>query len=574
MIRYFQNKYAMSEEGARDFGKSIFWTVLLFLSFMLPPVLGFRFLDEYLVSGAPSGQFRPYLILTGVSFVIMFVFAYIQYDSTYTRIYGESARQRLNLAETLRKLPLAFFGKKDISDLSATIMEDATSVEQIFSHTIPQLYASIINVFLFSVMLFFYNWKMSIALLWVVPVAAFVFFLSRKFQGRTQKKLYDQNRDISENIQEELDLIHEIKSYNREETFTERLNGSLNRYESTLINLELLIGATINLSYMILKLGLPTVILAGAYMLYAGTADFTVFTYLVFLVVASRIYAPLMQCFDNFAALIMLNVRINRMKEMDAMPRQTGKTDFNPRNYDIEFDNVDFSYLGNIQTLNNVCFTAKQGEITALVGPSGGGKSTVAKLAARFWDVNGGKVTLGGEDISRIDPETLLRSFSIVFQDVTLFNSSVMENIRLGKKDASDDEVREAARLAQCDEFASRLHKGYDTLIGENGEMLSGGERQRISIARAILKDAPIILLDEATASLDAENESKIQAALSELTRDKTVLIIAHRMRTVSGADKIVVLKDGSVAESGSPGELNEQNGIFASMLRTQFQTA
>jgi ATP-binding cassette, subfamily B, bacterial IrtB/YbtQ len=573
MTKYFQNKYAMSEKGAKNFQISIFWTVLLFLSFMLPAILGFKFLDEYLISGHPSGQYQPYLVLTGIFFVIMFVFAYIQYDSAYTRIYGESARQRINLAETLRKLPLAFFGKKDISDLSSTIMEDVTAVEQIFSHTIPQLYASIINVFLFFVLLFFYNWKMSIALLWVVPVAAFVFFLSRKFQGRTQKKLYNLNRDISENIQEELDLIHEIKSYNREETFTGRLNKSLNRYEKTLINLELLIGATINLSYMILKLGLPTVILAGAYMLYAGTADFTVFTYLVFLVVASRIYAPLMQCFDNFAALIMLKVRINRMKDMDAMPRQTGKTEFNPKNYDIEFKNVDFSYLDDVQTLKNVSFTAKQGEITALVGPSGGGKSTVAKLSARFWDVNKGTVTLGGEDISRIDPETLLQNFSIVFQDVTLFNSSVMDNIRLGKKDASDEEVREAARLAECDEFVSSLHNGYDTLIGENGEMLSGGERQRISIARAILKDAPIILLDEATASLDAENERKIQTALSELIRNKTVLIIAHRMRTVSGADKIVVIKEGSIAETGSPHELNEKNGIFASMLKAQYQT-
>ncbi len=570
MIKHFQNIYAMSEEGARDFGKSIFWTTLLYLSFMLPPVLGFKFLDEYLVSGNPAGRVQPYLILTAIFFAIMFVLAYIQYDSTYTRIYGESARQRLNLAETLRKLPLAFFGKKDISDLSATIMEDATAVEQIFSHTIPQLYASVIIVCLFAVMLFIYNWIMSIALFWVVPVAALVFFLSRKFQGRTQKRLYDQNRNISESVQEELDLIHEIKSYNREEAFAERLNGNLDRYEKTLMTQELLIGVNINLSYMILKLGLPTVILTGAFLLYRGTADFSVFTYLAFLVVASRIYAPMMQCFDDFASLIMLNVRINRMKEMEAMPRQTGTTVFEPQNYDICFNNVDFSYRGDVQTLKNVSFTAKQGEVTALVGPSGGGKSTVAKLSARFWDVDGGRVTLGGEDISLVDPETLLENFSIVFQDVTLFNSSVMDNIRLGRKDASDEEVLEAARLAQCEEFASKLHDGYDTLIGENGERLSGGERQRISIARAILKNAPIILLDEATASLDAENESKIQQALSELTRGKTVLIIAHRMRTVAHADNIVVLKEGQIVETGTPEDLAVQNGIFASMMERQ----
>jgi len=572
MIKYFQNKYAMSEKGARDFILSVFWTVLLFLSFMFPVTLGFRFVDEYLVSGKPTGAVQPYLIWSGILFAIMFLLAYFQYDSAYTRIYGESARQRLNLAETLRKLPLAFFGKKDISDLSSTIMTDATVIEQIFSHTIPQLYASVINVIIFSVMLFLYNWKMSIALFWVVPVAAFIFFLSREFQNRIQAKLYEEKRDISENIQEELELIHEIKAYNREKTFAERLNKSLDHHEKSLVKLELLIGATINLSYIVLKLGLPTVILAGAVMLHSGDSGFSIFTYLVFLVVASRIYMPMMQCFDNIAALILLNVRIKRMRDMNGMPRQEGRTAFNPTHYDIEFKNVDFSYNEDIQTLRNVSFTARQGEITALVGPSGGGKSTVAKLSARFWDIDKGSINLGGEDISEIDPETLLKNFSIVFQDVTLFNSSLMDNIRIGKKDASDEEVLEAARLAQCDEIVKNLPQGYETLIGENGERLSGGERQRISIARAILKDAPIILLDEATASLDAENESKVQSALSELTRNKTVIVIAHRMRTVSGADKIVVIKEGSIVESGSPSELLAQKGIFASMYQAQYQ--
>ncbi|MGH0052472.1 MAG: ABC transporter ATP-binding protein [Sphaerochaetaceae bacterium] len=348
------------------------------------------------------------------------------------------------------------------------------------------------------------------------------------------------------------------------------LNTKLDQYERFMIKGELILGSLINLAYMILKLGLPSVILAGAYLLSTGSVS--IFAYLVFLVVTARIYNPIMEVMDNLALLLFLNVRIKRMKEMDAMPRQEGTTEFHPQNYDIAFKNVDFSYIEGIQTLKSVSFIAKQGTVTALVGPSGGGKSTVAKLSARFWDIDKGMITLGGEDISRIDPETLLHYFSIVFQDVTLFNSSVMDNIRLGKKDATDEEVMKAAHLAQCDEFVRKLPQGYDTMIGENGEKLSGGERQRISIARAMLKDAPIILLDEATASLDAENESKIQIALSELIKNKTVLIIAHRMRTVSGADTIVVIKDGTIIENGTPMELNEKQGLFASMVQTQYQ--
>ncbi len=576
MIKFFQNLYAMSEKGAKDFLMSIFLTSLLYLSFMLPVILGFSFIDQYLVplltgGTMPDPAILPYLLMSLVFFIVMFVFAYIQYDSTYTRIYGESSRRRISLAETLRKLPLAFFGKKDIADLSSTIMEDATQIEQLFSHTVPQLYASIINVLIITVMLFFYNWKMALAVFWVLPAAALVFFLSSAFQAREHKKLYRVKRDISDNIQEELDLVHEIKAYNREEYFASRLNSALDSFEKKMIKGELLLGAFINMSYVVLKLGLPTVIIAGAYLLSAG--KLSVFSYIAFLVITSRIYVPVMSAFDNFAALIYLNVRIRRMREMDNMPRQEGSREFSPENFDIEFSDVNFSYLEDVQTLHNVSFTARQGEVTALVGPSGGGKSTVARLSARFWDIDSGKITLGGEDISRIDPETLLQYYSVVFQDVTLFNTTIMENIRLGRKDATDEEVLEAARMACCDNFVQSLPLGYETMIGENGEKLSGGERQRISIARAMLKNAPIILLDEATASLDAENESLIQKALSELIREKTVLIIAHRMRTVSGADKIVVLKEGRIAETGAPDELQKQNGIFAAMVRAQFMS-
>ncbi|MFZ7104909.1 MAG: ABC transporter ATP-binding protein [Peptococcaceae bacterium] len=575
MIYYFQNRYAMSEKGAQDLLRSIIWTVFMDLSFMFPVVLSFQFLQEYLNtllqdSGSPAGSISYYVTISIAIFLVMIVIAYFQYNSTYTKVYEESARRRISLAETLRKLPLAFFGKKDIADLSSTIMEDATQIEQLFSHAVPQIYASVLNVLIMAVLMFLFNWQLSLAVFWVVPAAILVFYLSRKLQKKMHAELYHVKRDIADYIQEELDSVYEIKSYNREADFADSLNTKLDNYEKYLIKGELLIGAFINISHVILKLGLPSVILAGAYLLSTGSAD--IFAYLVFLVIAARIYNPLMETMNNFAVLMYLDVRINRMKEMDGMPRQGGKTEFDPRNYDIEFKNVDFSYQDGVQTLKNVSFTAKQGEVTALVGPSGGGKSTAAKLAARFWDIDQGVITLGGENISRIDPETLLKYFSIVFQDVTLFNSSVKENIRLGKKDASDDEVMEAAHLAQCDEFVKKLSQGYDTLIGENGERLSGGERQRISIARAILKDAPIILLDEATASLDAENESKIQNALSELIKNKTVLIIAHRMRTVSGADKIVVIKDGAVVETGTPLELREKQGIFFSMLKTQYQ--
>ena len=556
MIKYFQDKYAMSEKGAKDLRNSIFWTVLMDFSFMLPVMLSFKFLDEYmrLLSGNSGNQvqngMKYYIIMALVFFAIILVIAYFQYDATYTKIYEESAKRRISLAETLRKLPLSFFGKKDIADLSSTIMEDATQIEMLFSHAVPQIYAAGISVLIMGVMMFLYNWKLSLAVFWVVPVSFLVFYLSKKLQEKLHEELYVIKRAISDDMQESLDSIYEIKSYNRESSFSDRLNDKLDNYEKIMIKGELLIGVCVNLSYVFLKLGLPSVILAGALMLVSG--EINVFMYLAFLVIASRIYNPIMDTMNNLAALIHLGVRINRMKEMDAMPRQEGELEFTPEHYDIEFKNVHFSYKDDVKTLKNVTFTAKQGEVTALVGPSGGGKSTIAKLSARFWDIDKGKITLGGKDISKIDPEVLLNNYSIVFQDVTLFNSSIIDNIRIGKKDASDEQVIRAAKLAQCDEFVSKLPQGYNTRIGENGERLSGGERQRISIARAILKDAPIILLDEATASLDVENETKIQKALSELVKNKTVLIIAHRMRTVLGADKIVVVKDGSIVEKGA----------------------
>ncbi len=502
--------------------------------------------------------------------LIMFIVAVLQYKSTYETIYEESANRRISLAEKLRKLPLAFFGEKNLSDLTSTIMEDNTALEHTFSHAVPQLFASIISISLIAIGLFFYNWQLSLALFWVIPIAIAILLLAKRKIDKGNQIGYKTKRDVSEKIQEGLDTIQEIKSYNQEDTFSKELNETVEVYEKHLISSELLAGMFVNSSAAFLKLGLASVIIVGAGMVAAGTT--TLFVYLVFLMISTSIYNPVSEVFNNLAALLYLNVRINRMNEMKAMPIQQGKTEFTPAHFDIEFKNVDFAYEEEKQVLQKVSFTAKQGEITALVGPSGGGKSTSAKLAARFWDIDSGKIKLGGQDISEIEPETLLKNYSVVFQDVVLFNSSIKDNISIGKRDTTDEEILRVAKLAQCDEFVSKMPNGYHTVIGENGQTLSGGERQRISIARALLKDAPIVLLDEATASLDVENETKIQAGISELIKNKTVIIIAHRMRTVANADKIVVLDKGRVIESGKPDDLLSNGSVFSKMFKRQME--
>ena len=577
MLNIIQRKLALSEKGAKDFIKGTLATTLLNIVLMLPAVFIFLFLEEYLNKILnPSATIMHglwYYILLGISFMlIMFFIALLQYKSTYSSIYEESANRRISLAEKLRKLPLAFFGEKNLSDLTSTIMDDNTDLEHTFSHAVPQLFASVISIILVATGLFFYNWQLSLALFWVVPIAIGILFIAKKRIDKENKAGYQTKRNVSEKIQEGLDTIQEMKSYNQEEDYAKELDSTIDVYEKHLINGELFTGAMVNSAQSFLKLGLAGVIIIGANLVASGSVS--LFVYFIFLMISASIYNPINEVFNNLAALLYLNVRINRMNEMQAMPIQQGTVKFNPYNYDIEFNNVDFAYEEGKQVLSKVSFTAKQGEITALVGPSGGGKSTSAKLAARFWDISKGKITLGGHDISKINPETLLKNYAIVFQDVVLFNTSVKDNIRIGKRDATDKEVIQVAKMAQCDDFISKMPQGYDTVIGENGETLSGGERQRISIARALLKDAPIVLLDEATASLDVENETKIQAGISELVKNKTVLIIAHRMRTVANADKVVVLANGSVAESGSPMELQQQEGIFARMVERQMQTA
>jgi ATP-binding cassette subfamily B protein len=548
-------------------------TALLNVALMFPAVFVFLFLDDYLrpvflpADSVVHGM--VYYVVMGVVFMLaMYAIAVFQYRSAYISIYDESATRRISLAEKLRKLPLAYFGEKNLSDLTATIMDDCTDLEHTFSHAVPQLFASLISTALIAAGLSFYNWQLTLALFWVAPPAMAIILTAKKKTRKENRIYYQSKRDVSEHIQEGLECIREIKACNREPDYLAQLNAKIDFNEKTQTRGELLIGILVNGAQSILKLGQASVVIVGAGLLARGAIE--LFTYLIFILVASRIYAPIEEVFNNLMALFYLDVRISRMNEMATLPVQQGATAFEPAGFDVEFRNVDFEYEPGKLVLKNVSFTARQGEITALVGRSGSGKSTAARLAARFWDIRSGKILLGGHDVSTIDPETLLKYYSVVFQDVVLFNASIMDNIRIGRRDASDEEVLSAARLACCDEFTCKMPQGYHTVIGENGETLSGGERQRVSIARALLKNAPVVLLDEATASLDVENETRIQSGISELIRNKTVLVIAHRMRTVANADKIVVLDNGTVAESGAPEELLATKGIFAGMIERQ----
>ena len=570
MIKYLQQRFALTEKGAKDLRKGIAFSTLMNLALMLPPTYLFFFLMEY-IDAKPSTEPHTlwfYVLVAVLLAVLMFFIALRQYDSTYTTVYNESAQRRIGVAEKLRRLPLAFFGERNLSDLTSTVMEDCTMLEQTFSHAVPQLFASALSVVIIAVGMFSYNWHLALALFWVVPLAVTTLLLSRRQLHKAFVQHYKVKRGVTEQIQEGLECMQEIRSYSGEQAYCRSFDKRLKGYERELVRGELVAGVFLNLAGMLLKLGMPTVILVGAWLLQQG--EVSVFTYLAYLLASAMVYNPIIEVCNYLALLSFLDVRINRMKEIESMPTQEGSAAVRLDNYDIEFRNVSFAYEIEKQVLHNVSFTARQGTVTALVGPSGGGKSTTAKLAARFWDIANGQILVGGNDISKIDPETLLKHYSIVFQDVLLFNASIADNIRIGKRNATDEEVRHAARLAQCDDFISRMPQGYDTVIGENGETLSGGERQRISIARALLKNAPIILLDEATASLDAENETKIQAGISELVRNKTVIIIAHRMRTVRNADHIVVLSGGTVSEQGTPDELLARNGEFAHMVRLQ----
>ena len=561
------HKYALSEQGAADMLKAFAAVTVSDLVLMMPVSLLYFLVKDYMEGnlGARAGF---YIGGVAAALVLIAITTYIQYNATFLSTYVESGVRRITLAEKLRKIPLSYFGKKDLSDLTSTIMADCARMETASSHFIPELVGACISTALVAVSLFSFDWRMALAALWVLPVSFLIVGCSGSVQKNLNKKQMDLKMACADGIQEGLESMRDLRAYNTQDDYMKGLDAKIKAVEKHAIVTELGTAVFVGSAQMILKLGIGTVALVGGSLLIKGQLD--VLTFFMFLLVVSRIYDPMQVSLQNLAAIIASDVQSSRLDEILSHEVQEGSTQMNHQGYDITFSHVGFSYDTGDVVLKDVSFTAKQGQVTALIGPSGGGKTTVSRLAARFWDANKGRIAVGGMDISTIDPETLMSLYSIVFQDVTLFNNTIMENIRIGKMDATDEEVLAAARLAHCDEFAEKLSDGWHTMIGENGSELSGGERQRISIARAFLKDAPIILLDEATASLDVDNETMIQESLSRLIQDKTVLIIAHRMRTVAEADQIVVLRDGTVAESGSPAELEQKDGIYANMVMTQ----
>ena len=561
------HKYALSKQGASDMIKAIISATISNIILMVPVALLYYLVRDYM-AGNLGDKVLFYVAGCLIAFVLIGISTYIQYNATFLSTYVESGVRRVTLAEKLRKIPLSFFGKKDLSDLTSTIMNDCAQMETASSHFIPELFGACISTALIAVGLFFFDWRMAIAALWVLPVSFLIVGCSGKVQKSLNKKQMVLKMACADGIQECLENVRDLQAYNTQEDYMKGLTGKIKAVEKHAIVTELGTAVFVGSSQMILKLGIATVALVGGVLLAKGELD--ILTFFMFLMVVSRIYDPMQVSLQNLAAVIASGVQSDRLDEILSHEVQEGTNTMKHDGYDIEFSNVGFSYETGDVVLKDVSFVAKQGEVTALIGPSGGGKTTVSRLATRFWDANRGSITVGGMDISKVDPETLMSLYSIVFQDVTLFNNTILENIRIGKMDATDEEVIAAAKLAHCDEFAEKLSDGWNTVIGENGSELSGGERQRISIARAFLKDAPIILLDEATASLDVDNETMIQESLSRLIKDKTVMIIAHRMRTVANADKIVVLKDGVVAESGTPSELDEKDGIYANMVKTQ----
>lgn len=571
MIQYLQRRYALSRKGAVDSIRGILSCALQNISFMLPVGLLYLLVNE-IMNGTLTMQRIPFYVVSCIAAALLIVICTrLEYNNTYLVTYVESGVRRVGLAEKLRKIPLSFFGKKDLADLTSSIMNDCAVLEQSQSHFVAPLYGAILSTTIISVSMLFFNWRMALAAIWPLPVAFAIVALASGVQKNLSHKAMAAKITCEDGIQECMESMADLRANNAETGYLAELEKKIRAVENRLIKSELGTAIFVVSAGLVLRLGIATTALAGAALLVKGELD--VLTFFLFLLVVSRLYDPLEGTLQNLAAIIGTNSNIERMNEILDCPVQTGNEQLTNQNCDIVFDHVGFSYQSGETVLKDVSFMAKQGQVTALVGPSGGGKTTVSRLAARFWDIDRGKITVGGMDVSKIDPETLMSLYSIVFQDVTLFDNTILENIRIGRKDATDEEVIAAAKLANVDEFAEKLPDRWNANIGENGCELSGGERQRISIARAFLKDAPIILLDEATASLDVENETAIQEALSRLIKNKTVLIIAHRMRTVSSADKIVVLKDGVVAEQGTPAQLVQAGGIFAHMVQLQTES-
>ena len=571
MIEKLKHKYALSSKGAKDMVRAFIAVTLSNLVLMLPVGLLYLLASYLLDNQLLQEKFVFFLIAIVVILICIALTTVFQYRATFLSTYVESGVRRRTLAEKLRKLPLSYFGKKDLADLTNTIMSDCALLETASSHWIPELIGALISTTIIVISLLFFDFRMALAAIWVMPIAFAIVLYSRKAMRHTHEKTNVYRIDCLDGIQEGLETLRDLRANNMCDQYMESLNEKIKAVEKHAIFAEFTNAAFVCSAQMILKLGIGTVAVVGSYLLVKG--EITVLTFFMFLLVVTRMYEPLQISLQNLSAMISLDTNCKRMDEILSHDEQTGNDTLTNEGYDIVFDHVAFAYNQKEQVLSDVSFTAKQGEVTALIGPSGGGKTTISRLAARFYDIDSGKITVGGMDISKIDPEKLLEFYSIVFQDVTLFNNTIMENIRIGKKDATDQEVMAAAKLAHCDEFVENMPDQWNTMIGENGSELSGGQRQRISIARAFLKDAPIILMDEATASLDVDNESMIQESISKLIENKTVLIIAHRMRTVDGVDQIVILKDGVVFEQGKPQDLKQQNGIYKHMVEMQMQS-
>ena len=569
IIKKLQHKYALSEQGAVDMVKACISVMITNIVLMMSAGILYNLIRDLLNDSLHEERRAFYIIASLVIIILTAITNFIQYNATFLTTYRESGVRRTLIAEKLRKLPLSYFGKKNIADLTTNILGDCAMIETASSHWIPELIGAIASVILVGISLFFFfDWRMVLASFWVIPVAFLIVITCSGAEKRAVRKNQAVKMEMADGIQECLESIRDLRANRAENRYMEELDVKIKRVEKMALFTELKMAVYVNSAAIILKLGIGTTAIAGGALFARGEID--LLTVFMFLMLVARLYNPMEITLQNFAAIIATGIQCERLDEVLSHEVQSGAETMHNRGYDIVFDHVGFKYADDTDVLKDVSFTAKQGEVTALIGPSGGGKTTISRLAARFWDTNNGRITLGGEDISGIDPETLLSNYSIVFQDVTLFNNTVMENIRIGKNGATDEEVMEAARLANCEDFVNLLPEKYNTNIGENGSELSGGERQRISIARAFLKDAPVILLDEATASLDAENETVIQEALSRLIKNKTVLIIAHRMRTIANADHIVVLKDGVVAEQGSPAELAAYDSIYNRMTKQQ----